>query len=276
MPSRPLISGMSTTTWRSNRPGRSRAGSRTSARLVAAMRMTPSLDSNPSISTRSWFRVCSRSSCPPPRPAPLWRPTASISSIKMIQGAFFLPWANRSLTREAPTPTNISTKSDPLMVKNGTPASPATARDNSVFPVPGLPTSSTPLGIRPPSRVYLEGFFRKSTISVNSSLASSMPWTLAKVTFSFLSSMSLARLFPKDMALPPPPPPCIWRMKKIHTPMRTIMGSQDTRRDMNQEDSAGGLALMATLFSRRKLMRSPSSGAKVFSLAPPASVRYKS
>src|SRR5207244_2992303 len=42
--------------------GRSSAGSSTSGRLVAAIRMTPSLDSNPSISTRSWFRVCSRSS----------------------------------------------------------------------------------------------------------------------------------------------------------------------------------------------------------------------
>ena len=40
---------------------------------------------------------------------------------------------------EAPTPTNISTKSEPEMVKNGTPASPATARASSVLPVPGGP-----------------------------------------------------------------------------------------------------------------------------------------
>ncbi len=32
------------------------------------------------ISTNSWLSVCSRSSCPPPIPAPRWRPTASISS----------------------------------------------------------------------------------------------------------------------------------------------------------------------------------------------------
>ena len=32
------------------------------ARFVAAMTMTPSLASKPSISTSSWFRVCSRSS----------------------------------------------------------------------------------------------------------------------------------------------------------------------------------------------------------------------
>ena len=39
----------------------------------------------------------------------------------------------------APTPTNISTKSEPEIEKNGTPASPATARASSVLPVPGGP-----------------------------------------------------------------------------------------------------------------------------------------
>ena len=71
---------------RSNRPGRSSAGSRMSGRLVAAIRMMPPLASKPSISTSSWFSVCSRSSCPPPMPAPRCRPTASISSTKMIAG----------------------------------------------------------------------------------------------------------------------------------------------------------------------------------------------
>ena len=40
--------------------------------------------------------------------------------------------------------------SEPLIEKNGTPASPATARASSVFPVPGGPISSTPLGICAP------------------------------------------------------------------------------------------------------------------------------
>jgi hypothetical protein len=52
----------------------------------AAIRMTLSFSSKPSISTSSWLRVCSRSSWPPPRPAPRWRPTASISSMKMMHG----------------------------------------------------------------------------------------------------------------------------------------------------------------------------------------------
>ena len=49
--SRPFTSGRLTVIWRSKRPGRSRAGSRTSGRFVAAMMMTPSWVSNPSIST---------------------------------------------------------------------------------------------------------------------------------------------------------------------------------------------------------------------------------
>ena len=56
-----------------------------------------------------------------------------------------------SLTLDAPTPTNISTKSEPDMEKNGTLASPAIALAKSVLPVPGGPTIKTPLGILPPS-----------------------------------------------------------------------------------------------------------------------------
>ena len=142
--SRPTTSGSGTTTCLSKRPGRKRAGSKTSGRLVAANKMMLSFASKPSISTRSWFKVCSRSSLPPPRPAPRWRPTASISSIKIIQGALRFACSNISRTRLAPTPTNISTKSEPEIVKNGTFASPAIARANNVLPVPGGPTRSAP------------------------------------------------------------------------------------------------------------------------------------
>ena len=92
-----------------------------SGRLVAAIRMMLSFISKPSISTSSWFSVCSRSSWPPPMPAPRWRPTASISSMKMMQGEFCLACSKRSRTRLAPTPTNISTKSEPEIEKKGTP-----------------------------------------------------------------------------------------------------------------------------------------------------------
>ena len=77
--------------------------------------------------------------------------------MKIRQGALASAWANRLRTRAAPTPTNISTKSEPESEKNGTPASPATALASSVLPVPGGPTSRTPLGIRPPSAWYFSG-----------------------------------------------------------------------------------------------------------------------
>src|SRR5947209_16700226 len=56
------------------------------------------------------------------------RPSASSSSMKMMQGAALRACSNRSRTRAAPTPTNISTNSAPEIEKYGTPASPATAR----------------------------------------------------------------------------------------------------------------------------------------------------
>ena len=46
--------------------------------------------------------------------------------MKMIAGACWRACSNRSRTRAAPTPTNISTNSEPEIEKNGTPASPAT------------------------------------------------------------------------------------------------------------------------------------------------------
>ena len=180
------------------------AGSRISTRLVAAITMIPSLTPKPSISTSIWFNVCSRSSCPPPIPVPRRLATASISSINTIQGAFFLASSKRSRTREAPTPTNISTKSEPEMLKKGTPASPATAFASNVLPVPGGPTSSTPFGIRAPSFVYFFGSRRKSTSSSSSSFSSRSPATFANEVLLSSSVESFARLLPKFIILPPP------------------------------------------------------------------------
>ena len=112
---------------------------------------------------------------------PRARPIASISSMKIIAGAFSLACLNKSRTLEAPTPTNISTKSEPESEKKGTFASPATALANKVLPVPGGPTSSAPFGILAPSSVYFFGFLRNSTISTISSLAPSRPATSLNV-----------------------------------------------------------------------------------------------
>ncbi|MNT87504.1 hypothetical protein D3C72_2279240 [compost metagenome] len=99
-----------------------------------------------------------------------------------MAGARLLAFSKRSRTRLAPTPTNISTNSVPEMEKNGTPASPATARARRVLPVPGGPTSRTPFGILAPSLRNRPGSLRNWTTSTSSFLASSSPATSEKVT----------------------------------------------------------------------------------------------
>ena len=219
-------SGNSTWICLSKRPARKSAESSTSARLVAARIITPEFVPKPSISVSSWFNVDSRSSLPPVITfLPRARPTASISSIKMIAGAFSLAWRKRSRTRLAPTPTNISTKSEPDMEKNGTSASPATALASKVLPVPGGPTSNAPLGILPPSSVYFFGFLRKATISSTSCLAPAKPATSLKVTLSFLPlSNTCAR------ALPTPniPPAAPETPRLIHIKKRMISANGNT------------------------------------------------
>ena len=103
--------------------------------------------------------------------------------MNMIHGAFLFASWNKSLTLDAPTPTYISTKSDPLIKKNGTPASPATAFANRVLPVPGCPTNNTPFGILAPISVNFLGFFKNSTTSSSSSFSSSIPATSLNVNF---------------------------------------------------------------------------------------------
>ena len=93
--------------------------------------------------------------------------------MKMMAFPIFRADSKRSRTRLAPTPTNISMKSEPVTERKGTPASPATALARSVLPVPGGPTSSTPLGTRAPISVKRSGCFKKSTTSVISCLTPS-------------------------------------------------------------------------------------------------------
>ena len=251
---------METTTCLSNLPGLNNAGSSTSGLFVAAIMITPSLVSKPSISTNNWFNVCSLSSLPPPKPAPLLLPTASISSINIIQGEFFLPCSNISLTLDAPTPTNISTKSEPDIVKKGTPASPAIALANKVFPVPGGPTSKAPLGIFPPSLLNFLGSFKNSTISSTSSFASSTPATSLNVTLPLSSFIILAFDLPNPIA--PPFPPCICRIKKIHTAINKSIGNQESNTPNNEGIfSSNGAAEMLTPLSDNFSIKLGSFGA---------------
>src|SRR5437879_3272700 len=222
------------------------------------MMMTPLDESKPSISASSWFRVCSRSSWPPTNPVAPARdlPIASSSSMKMMHGALSFACSNRSRTRAAPTPTNISTNSEPESVKNGTSASPATARARSVLPVPGGPTRSTPFGMRPPSRWYFFGFLRKSTISMSSAFASSTPATSANVVLSSLRSKILCLERPNDRACVGPPP--TRRIRNIQIPTMMPSGrTQPKKRSRRNVDSI--FPVNSTLCASSSVTRRASS-----------------
>jgi hypothetical protein len=91
--------------------------------------------------------------------------TAPISSMKMMQGAFFLPCSNRSRTREAPTPTNISTKSG-LDGEEGHVGLAGDGAGERVLPVPEA-HEQHPFGMRPS---FCLGLAQGSMISC------SFPW----------------------------------------------------------------------------------------------------
>ena len=144
--------------------------------------------------------VCSHSAF-----LPRARPTASISSMKTMQGAFSFAWRKRSRTRDAPTPTNISTKSEPLMEKKGTSASPppllpaGSYRSRRAYKQCTFGNFSTEVGVAFWVLEKLYYFF-------NLGLCFGVSATSRKVTRSelFLSN-SMALDFP-TLKIPPPPP----------------------------------------------------------------------
>ena len=74
-----------------------------------------------------------------------------------------------------------------------------------------------------------DGDARKSLISWSSSTASSRPATSAKVVLGWSFETALARDLPKLMTRLPPP--CIWLMKKIASPMMRRNGMIPARND---------------------------------------------
>ena len=63
-----------------------------------------------------------------------------------------------------------------------------------------------------------------------------------------------ALLLPNENAPPPRPPPCIWRIKKIHTPISSSIGNQETKIFIRSDCSSSGLASTWT----PSFMRSPT------------------
>ena len=124
------------------------------------------------------------------------------------------------------------------MVKNGTPGFAGDGAASSVLPMPGGPTSSTPRGIRRPAAGTCWGPSGIRRSLRGPCLASSTPATFERHLAPCLGQQLGALDLPKPMA-PPRPPPCIWRMKKNHTPMMTRNGSQlESRIDQNGDDPA--------------------------------------
>lgn len=123
--------------------------------------------------------------------------------MKIIAGDAALAFLNNSLTLAAHIHTNISINSDQEAEKNGTPASPATALANKVFPEPGGPNNNTPLGIFAHSFKYFLLSFKKSTISISSSFTSSIPATSANFVSTSVPVLRIHVLVPKGR--PPAP-----------------------------------------------------------------------
>mmetsp|Transcript_10619 Transcript_10619/g.21017 ORF Transcript_10619/g.21017 Transcript_10619/m.21017 type:complete len:273 (-) Transcript_10619:315-1133(-) len=183
-----LRSGAGNSTFRSRRPGRSKAGSRVSARFVAMMTLTLTLWSNPSI----WLSSSSRMRCTS-RSAPVWASKrfvamASISSMKMMDGEFSRAILNTSRTIRGPSPRYFCTNSDPTTRMKDAFVCEATARAIMVLPVPGGPKSSTPRGGSIPICLYNSKCVRgSSTASRISCFWMSLPPISAYETSGFSS-----------------------------------------------------------------------------------------
>src|SRR5438874_528787 len=209
------------------------------------------------------------------RSAPLnpgvWRPSTSTNT---MQGEFFLAWSKRSRTRLAPTPTNISTNSEPEIEKNGTPASPATALLSSVLPVPGGPTSSTPFGMRAPRATNFSGYFRNSTISDSSCLASSTPATSANVMAGLSPAIMRARDRPNEIAWLLPLWVCLstHHMKAAIRTTRMMFGSRTLSRYVPLLLLSSLMTVLDAYWVHQSLLLLEQSGTVTLCLVPLLSV----
>jgi len=131
--------------WRSKRPGRSSALSSTSGRHSSRGDNDNSFGRIETVhlhQQRIQRPVPARPHIPPPksRPPRVDRPTASDFIDENQTRCVFRPCSKHiPETRLAPTPTTISTKSEPEMLKKGTSASPATALGEKRFAGAGRP-----------------------------------------------------------------------------------------------------------------------------------------
>mmetsp|Transcript_61363 Transcript_61363/g.138916 ORF Transcript_61363/g.138916 Transcript_61363/m.138916 type:complete len:254 (-) Transcript_61363:589-1350(-) len=181
--------GCGSSIFRSRRPDRSRAGSSTSGRFVAAMTLMLSFEEKPSswLSSSSMVRCTSRSpDCSPPKRLV---PIASSSSMKMMAPlglelgsspsfTVIFSFANSKASRTslAPSPINICTSCGPASLRNTASVCFAHARARSVLPVPGGPCNKTPLGGRIPMASNISLWVMgRTTASISSWICLSQP-----------------------------------------------------------------------------------------------------
>lgn len=194
---RPSSFGSGTWMSRSSLPGRIIAGSRMSRLFVHPMILTLSSGSNPSISASNCMNVRCTSLSPDVPTSILTAAIASISSIKMMLGAFSRAIWNISLTNFAPSPMNFCTSSEPTTSMNVLFVLAATAFARSVLPVPGGPYSSIPFGGSMPIFLNSAGFVRGSSMtSLISRSCCCNPPTRCQLTvgFSMITNLSASNL----------------------------------------------------------------------------------
>mmetsp|Transcript_5863 Transcript_5863/g.11574 ORF Transcript_5863/g.11574 Transcript_5863/m.11574 type:complete len:205 (-) Transcript_5863:862-1476(-) len=139
----PVSSGTPISISRSNRPKRRRAGSIELGRFVAAMTTTCDRDFSPSISVSSCETILLSTS---PFVFSLLGAIESISSMNIMEGAFFSASSNAFRRFDSDSPASLDMISGPLMRKKKAPVSLATARAIRVFPLPGGPYMRIPRG----------------------------------------------------------------------------------------------------------------------------------
>mmetsp|Transcript_28921 Transcript_28921/g.62302 ORF Transcript_28921/g.62302 Transcript_28921/m.62302 type:complete len:272 (-) Transcript_28921:578-1393(-) len=158
---RPFSSGTPMSISLSKRPKRLRAGSMLLGLFVAPITTVCARPLSPSIKVSSCETMRFSTS---PLVLSLLGAMESISSMKMIAGAFFSASSKALRRLDSDSPAILDMISGPLIRKKKAPVSLATARAMRVFPDPGGPKSNTPRGGFTPRVLKRRGCLRGSSI----------------------------------------------------------------------------------------------------------------
>ena len=225
--SRPFTSGFGTTTWRSNRPGRSSAGSSTSGRLVAAIRMTPSFALEAVHLDQHLVQ----------RLLALVIAAAEAGAAMAADGVDLVDEDDAGRVLLAllehvahPARADAHEHLDEVGARDGEERHVRLARDGAGKQrLTGAGRADQQHALRDLAAEALE-FLRvlqELDDLLQLGLASSMPATSSNVTRPCFSVSMRARDLPKPIARPPPD--CIWRMKNTQTPISSSIGNQHSR-----------------------------------------------